>query len=107
VRRHALRLLRLLWRRSQTRTALGRTASHYSTEEVAGSMANLRRLGLRRAVRVLAGATTGFYFALELRNTVFVSRQQPVSFCCVLSVRACATMDIELEGRRSPRHARG
>jgi hypothetical protein len=88
VRRHALRLLGLLRRRRKTGTALGGTASHYSTEEVARSMTDLRRLGLGRAVRVLAGATAGLDFALELRNAVLVSRWRSVSCCCFLL--ACA-----------------
>ena len=59
VRWHTLRLLGLLWRGSQTRPALGCTASHYSTKQVAGSMTDLGRLGLRWTA-VLARATAGF-----------------------------------------------
>jgi hypothetical protein len=73
---HTLRLLRLLRRRCQARTTLSCTTSHYSTEEVAGPVANLGRLGLGRAVvlRILAGTTAGLDFALKLRNPVLVSR---------------------------------
>jgi hypothetical protein len=107
VRRHTLRLLRLLRRRCQTGATLSGTASHDSTEEVARSMANLRRLGLRRAMRVLAGATAGFYFALELRNAVLVSRWQSVSCCCMILYALVQGMGVELEGRRCSRHTRG
>jgi hypothetical protein len=88
MRRHALRLLGLLRRRRKTGAALGGTASHYSTKEVAWSMTDLRRLRLGRAVRVLAGATASLDFALELRNAVLVSRWRSVSCCCFLL--ACA-----------------
>jgi hypothetical protein len=57
---------RFLGRRSQSRAALRSAASHYAAKEVARSMADLGRLGLRRAVvlRVLAGAAASFDFAL-------------------------------------------
>jgi hypothetical protein len=47
---HAVARWRLLGRRRQSRTTLRSTACHYSTKEVARSMADLGRLGLRRAV---------------------------------------------------------
>lgn len=46
MRRHALRLLRLLGRRCQAWSALGCAACHYAAKEVARSMADLGRLGL-------------------------------------------------------------
>jgi hypothetical protein len=75
VRRHALRLRGLLWRRCQARAALSCTAGHNTTKQIARSMANLRRLGLGWAavLRVLAGTAAGLYFALELGNPVLVS----------------------------------
>jgi hypothetical protein len=74
MRRHALWLLRLLWRGRQSRAALGRTASHDATEEVAGPMADLRwlRLGGAVVLRALAGTTARLDFALELRDPVLV-----------------------------------
>jgi len=69
--RHALRLLRLLWRRRQSGTALSGATCHDATEQVAGSMANLGWLRLGRAM--LAGAATGLQFALELCDPVIVS----------------------------------
>jgi hypothetical protein len=107
VRWHALRLLGLLRRGRQTGAALGGTASHYSTEEVARSMTDLRRLGLGRAVRVLAGATTRFNFALELRNAVLVSRWRWVSCCCFSWHALAQNIEVELKGRRVWEHMRG
>jgi hypothetical protein len=76
---HALGLLRLLWRRSKTWTTLSSASGHDTTEQVAGSMANLGGLRLGGAVlRVLARTATGLDFALELRNPVLVSIQQSV-----------------------------
>jgi hypothetical protein len=75
---HAVALGRLLWRRRQSRAALRSTACHYAAEQVARSMANLRRLRLRWAVmlRVLAGAATSFEFALQLGDALLVSTMQ-------------------------------
>lgn len=50
---HALRLLRLLWRRRQTRATLSRTASHDSSEKIAGAMADCWGLRLGRAAVML------------------------------------------------------
>jgi hypothetical protein len=77
MRRHALRLWGLLWRRCQARAALSCASGHNTTEEIARSMANLRRLGLGWAavLRVLAGTAAGLYFALELGDSVLVSLQ--------------------------------
>lgn len=72
---HALGLVGLLGRRCQSRAALSCTPGHYASKEVAGAMANLWRLRLGRStvvLRVLAGATARFQFALELRNPFFI-----------------------------------
>lgn len=68
-------MLGLLRRRSQTRTALV-VASHDAAEEIAGPVANGGRRGLRGAVvlRVLAGATASFEFAVQAGNLILVSR---------------------------------
>jgi hypothetical protein len=72
--RHAVALGWLLGRRCQSRTTLGSTASHDAAKQIAGSMADLRRLRLRGAVvlRVLAGAAS-FEFALQLGDSLLVS----------------------------------
>jgi hypothetical protein len=87
VRWHARRLRRLLRWRSQTWATLRSASGHYSTEQVAGAVANLRRLGLRRAavLRALAGTATGLDFALELQNSVLVSNRPSAAVVCVES----------------------
>ena len=72
--RHALGLLRLLWRGRETRSALGSTTGHDPAKEIAGSVANLRGLRLRRTVmlRVLAGAAASLDFALQLGDAILV-----------------------------------
>lgn len=73
--RHAVGRIAVLRRRSESRPTLIGAARHYATEEIAGSMANLGRLGLRGTVvvRALAGATALLQFALELGDSVLVS----------------------------------
>jgi hypothetical protein len=72
--RHALLLLGLLRGRGEARAALGSAAGHDAAEEVAGAVANLRGLGLGRAVvlAVLGGAAALLEFALELGDAVLI-----------------------------------
>ena len=74
LRRHAVRRVGVLGRRSEARTALVGAACHYATEEVARPVSDLRRLRLRWAVVVgaLAGAAALLEFALELGDSVLV-----------------------------------
>lgn len=64
--RHAVRRIAVLRRRSKSWSTLIGTARHYAAEEIAGSMTDLGRLGLRGAVvvRALARATALLKFAL-------------------------------------------
>lgn len=63
---HAMSLWWFLWRRCQSRATLGSATRHDAAKEVAGSMANLWWLRLRRAVvlRVLAGSAASLNFTL-------------------------------------------
>lgn len=67
-------LRRLLWRRGQARATLGSAACHYTTEQVARTVADLGRLRLRGTVvlRVLAGTAAGLELAFQLGDALFV-----------------------------------
>lgn len=77
---HARRLGGLLWRRGQAWAALGSAARHDAAEEVAGAVANLGRLGLRRAgvvLGTLAGPAAGLELALQLHDALFHPGRAP------------------------------